>query len=764
MKHKKLKQAAALFMSVVIMATVIPNMPGSNVEVQAATLSNTQFASSDELLSKYSLYGDGEGTIARIKFGSSDRKWLIAGSYGVWNPDDKTLALLSTSYFCSCAYESSSSYSNSTIAKTLFPNYLSGTAYFSETEKSYMKDTTVSSSDVDGKLSTFTAKLYLADAKEKNSFTFYVGSDNQFPILLSDLSFTNGFVEGMGYFWLRSMENGPCAYVVSRYFMDTSIQTKPVNYELGVLPAFDLDLSAVSFASAANAATSDGALTIDNAFTLRYESGLLGSATINPSGTSIAVSDAPAGTYLVVQNSDGAWAKSVSGTKTMNASEVTINGSALSSLTGCRVWLESTDADRITKGTLATQLAECDVTITNPSDSHISYSSVTGNGSESQTGLTEAMTNVLYIADSGYYFPTDYNSDGSMNGNGVTVTRDSDTQITVSGTPTANANITLIAATEKAVQDAPTGLSDGIEKIAGTTPAMEYASSTSAATWDSCTDGNTTVVAGTWYVRYKETDTKKESPATQVIVTSSGNPPSTIYHSITAVVSPTNGGSVSGGGQVPDGGSTTLKATANSGYHFQKWTKGGNTVGTSNTLLLTGIVEDAEYTAFFTKNNRDSEEESKNEAENESDTQKEAPTPQIPSALPYRTTQGTFKGEKNAFNIKALESSVTSTTNQNTLANFFTTQYFRKKTGTIMACYDMYAPWGAKKEWKEGTCNFSWNMDGIRAGDTVFVIWYNEQNPLGAQFIKAMVSADNRITFTVPYLGDVSTISIVKVK
>ncbi|MDD3414269.1 MAG: hypothetical protein PHY47_09735 [Lachnospiraceae bacterium] len=234
------------------------------------------------------------------------------------------------------------------------------------------------------------------------------------------------------------------------------------------------------------------------------------------------------------------------------------------------------------------------------------------------------------------------------------------------------------------------------------------------------------------------------------------------YHSITTVVSPTNGGSVSGAGQVPEGGSKTLKAKSNSGYQFLKWTKDGNTVGTSSTLLLTNIVEDAEYTAFFKKSSSDSKEEEKTEEKAET-THKDDTAPQIPSALPYRTTQGTFVGEKSAFNIKALESSTTSTQNQSTLATYFTTQYFKGKTGTTMACYDMHAPWGAKREWKDGTCKFTWNIDDVRAGDTVFVIWYNERNPLGAQLIEATVAADNSITFTIPYLGDVSTISVVKV-
>lgn len=68
-------------------------------------------------------------------------------------------------------------------------------------------------------------------------------------------------------------------------------------------------------------------------------------------------------------------------------------------------------------------------------------------GAASQTDLSGAMTAVVYTAESGYYFPENYVSSisGLTNGelNGISVTRNSETQITVSGTPTAETKITL---------------------------------------------------------------------------------------------------------------------------------------------------------------------------------------------------------------------------------------------------------------------------------------------------------------------------------
>ena len=69
-------------------------------------------------------------------------------------------------------------------------------------------------------------------------------------------------------------------------------------------------------------------------------------------------------------------------------------------------------------------------------------------GNANQSGLSGAMTDTVYTAADGYYFPTDY---AVAAVNGISVTRNSYTQITVSGTPTANTTITLDPATAKTI-------------------------------------------------------------------------------------------------------------------------------------------------------------------------------------------------------------------------------------------------------------------------------------------------------------------------
>ena len=136
-------------------------------------------------------------------------------------------------------------------------------------------------------------------------------------------------------------------------------------------------------------------------------------------------------------------------------------------------------------------------------------------GAASQTDLSGAMTDVVYTADDGYYFPENYSVTAV---NGISVTRNSYTQITVSGTPSADAEITLTAPTAKTTPDAPTAAAmdcttadnnDG--KLTGVTTAMEYKKS-DAADWTAGTGSDITgLVPGTYYVRVKATDTTNES-------------------------------------------------------------------------------------------------------------------------------------------------------------------------------------------------------------------------------------------------------------
>lgn len=148
------------------------------------------------------------------------------------------------------------------------------------------------------------------------------------------------------------------------------------------------------------------------------------------------------------------------------------------------------------------------------------------NGNSQQTvDQNTAIVPVVFEAWDDYYFPEGYGvNSGKL---GINVTRNSPSKITVSGTPTADVTIGLPAATEKATQEPPTvghtdctaAGNDGT--ITGLTAYMQWKMGDSGDNWNNVSSDETELTGrapGTYYVRYKATDTKKASePATVVI-------------------------------------------------------------------------------------------------------------------------------------------------------------------------------------------------------------------------------------------------------
>lgn len=175
----------------------------------------------------------------------------------------------------------------------------------------------------------------------------------------------------------------------------------PVTNECGAFPAFELNLSSVIFASAVPAASGEGELQLEDtnpnesfmgAFILRYKAENLGSALV--SYDKITLTDVPVKTYLVVQNSDGAYAKQINGETSVSANDIIING-PLTSFENCKVWLERTDTtQRMTYATLADE-GTYKITVDSNSftfdTQHIGYSNVSAHSFQiKNTGNAEA--------------------------------------------------------------------------------------------------------------------------------------------------------------------------------------------------------------------------------------------------------------------------------------------------------------------------------------------------------------------------------------
>ena len=381
MKKKWLKKGSAVLLAAAMVLSLFPGMKGTLATVQAAEneTPTSGYWTDAEGLKNFGI--SSTKTIGKIRFGlngSDARLWAICGA------DGDNLALLSTSEFAQDKYGSTSEYSKSNFV-TGMDKYLTSD-YFSIEEKTKMADVTVSTNEPDTTnggnhpVSVKDKKLYLPnslDQKSDGQTTIYVGSGNNIAIDVTKLTDTNGFqYYDSCRFWLRSPNYGSSdnaliaapGYGVGIISVDGCVcdDDFPQIFSILVVPAFNLKLSDVSFASAAEAASSSysgfkaNSEMVANTYTLRYASAGTEEAVISLDGTKIKVTNANE-KYLMVQNSTGVYALKIdSNNQTINASDIQMGSAETDKLTNfnnCKVWIESTDADRITTAKMATQAA-----------------------------------------------------------------------------------------------------------------------------------------------------------------------------------------------------------------------------------------------------------------------------------------------------------------------------------------------------------------------------------------------------------------------
>lgn len=147
----------------------------------------------------------------------------------------------------------------------------------------------------------------------------------------------------------------------------------------------------------------------------------------------------------------------------------------------------------------------------------------------SETYMYGEQVVAVYLAKDDYYFPEDYQATVTGGSGTLDITRVNAKEIKLAYTfadEKKNIQISLPAANARGTQDAPAGLDGGVKKVTGVTEDMEYAVSETSETWTQVTgitdSGTLAMEPGTWYFRYKETDEKKVSAATKVIVKGEG--------------------------------------------------------------------------------------------------------------------------------------------------------------------------------------------------------------------------------------------------
>ena len=74
-------------------------------------------------------------------------------------------------------------------------------------------------------------------------------------------------------------------------------------------------------------------------------------------------------------------------------------------------------------------------------------------------------------------------------------------------------------------------------------------------------------------------------------------------YTITTIASPMEGGTVTGGGEFPLGGATTLEAQPAAGFEFERWESSDGSISYQNIVGLNNIQANATYTAYFVKKN-----------------------------------------------------------------------------------------------------------------------------------------------------------------
>ena len=475
MKQRYLKKPCSFLLVSAMVLTMFPTFSTSVHAEGNQSPTKEQFSTVEELKSYDTNDNDGEKNPAKVYFGNNNQQWWIAGSQ---SNDSITLFSASSmrddvqfesNYMDNKTYDDkwNCTYPDGEPAE-VFPNHYGASyirnvtlkemeaSFFTGSEQALINKTTIYTDDTknNGVYST-TDKLYLAygDQEDYNHITVGKNSANDLNDgLRIDPSYWGESV--LELFWIRSPfvsndypndgSNVLTAWPSKNYPSFNGAQTS--NGEK-IRPAFELNSSTILFASAVPSATSTGNLTLqdtdgDGAFTLRYDAGKysknLGSAVISYDDSKVILTDVPNGTYLVAQNSNGAYAKQIT-----NETEVSANGMNLDNFANCKVWLETTDtANRITYAALAEKEQETAVNIAAGAGLNITSE----NGVQKVVPNT-AITNIIVEAVDGYFLPDGY-EDGIQGLNGLTVTNITKNGFTILGTPASDVNITLPPATK----------------------------------------------------------------------------------------------------------------------------------------------------------------------------------------------------------------------------------------------------------------------------------------------------------------------------
>ncbi len=429
----------------------------------------TDFALCEEL-KKFNTASDNDKNMeetVQVYLGNYKQKWIVTGS------QNDHLVLYAMSSLQDCKFNNDNSnkdvslnddigvYPSGTSISQVYPNHYGSSlarktlinlslTYFTTEEQKLILPTKVYTKDSKNSVTYYTNdKLYLPHEAEgaygASTDTLSVGENSE-DNLYAGLPVYKNYWATDTYKWFFLTAPARNTSVKGFNYSPTSKLANTgrvdVTSESGLRPACQIDMSKVLFGSTTPAVNKEGQLDKSEAMTLRYQSDNIGTVNVTTDYKKAVLTNVPAGTYLVAQNNQGSWSKAVSGSTSIQASDL-----GLTSFKGYQVWIENTNTDqRITSASLAGTQEPTKESY------HVEIKESTGlqitSHNESQdVEEGQAISTITVELKKGYTISDDdlKNIQGL---NGLVVSK-TDKGLTISGIPSGNVDLTLPQATRK---------------------------------------------------------------------------------------------------------------------------------------------------------------------------------------------------------------------------------------------------------------------------------------------------------------------------
>lgn len=407
MRKRLITRIASAAMATVLSVTgMILSMPVNAYAAEEPKLpSVTTFATPDQLkdTNNFAMYSKNlrrTGVAQKVNFGNGIT-WYIAGA-----DTDGSLVLMCQPFgdvFCTMRFSFSIGGKRQYNGKEVYVNhygasdvriYLTGSdeqngdgdyalEKFTTAEQALMKETTVYTYDMENdEIYSTSDKLYLPygheyhDLSDSTAERWVIVGANSSDDLYSGIKVgiaNDNYTEGSPYhnctddrdFWLRRPIKDPYSLLVGNPNRHANTIDNNLDVDVAVVPAFNLDLSSVLFASTAPVASPNPSL--GDAMNFRINAGdkIQSTAEYNSNQINVRKGTDSENLYLYVQgkdsNGDWIWSEQVTSNSSYNVADI---HSGLTSTTNCKVWLETTNgSDNLAYAKMAKEIHSVTVSV-----------------------------------------------------------------------------------------------------------------------------------------------------------------------------------------------------------------------------------------------------------------------------------------------------------------------------------------------------------------------------------------------------------------